>query len=110
MTLSTIGSVALIGAGKMGLALASGWLAAGLPASDLTLVDPNPSEITKAFTRDHGVALAGKAEGAARRVVVMAVKPQVINTVMPEVRPIVGADTLVLSIAQALDADIIERD
>jgi pyrroline-5-carboxylate reductase len=97
-----IGPVALIGAGKMGLALASGWLAAGLPADDLTLVDPNPSETTKAFARDHGVALAGRAEGDARRVVVMAVKPQVIKTVMAEVKPIVGADTLVLSIAAGI--------
>jgi pyrroline-5-carboxylate reductase len=102
VTLSTIGSVVLIGAGKMGLALASGWLAAGLPASDLTLVDPNPSEITKAFARDHGVTLIGQAEGAARRVVVMAVKPQVINAVMAEVRPVVGEDTLVLSIAAGI--------
>jgi pyrroline-5-carboxylate reductase len=97
-----IGPVALIGAGKMGLALASGWLAAGLPADDLTLVDPSPSETTKAFARDHGVALAGRAEGDARRVVVMAVKPQVIKTVMAEVKPIVSADTLVLSIAAGI--------
>jgi pyrroline-5-carboxylate reductase len=102
VTLATIGSVALVGAGKMGLALTRGWLAAGLPAGDLTLVDPNPSETIQAFAREHGVALAARAEGDKRRVVVMAVKPQVIHAVMAEVRPVVGEETLVLSIAAGI--------
>ena len=33
----------LVGAGKMGGAMAQGWLDAGLPPSSLTIVEPNPS-------------------------------------------------------------------
>ncbi len=33
----------LVGAGKMGGAMAQGWLDAGVPASSLTIVEPNPS-------------------------------------------------------------------
>ena len=33
----------LVGAGKMGGAMAQGWLEAGLPASSLTIIEPNPS-------------------------------------------------------------------
>ena len=40
MSLNDIGPVVLVGAGKMGLALAKGWIAGGLPPSQLVLVDP----------------------------------------------------------------------
>ena len=39
MSLSDIGPVVLIGAGKMGLALARGWIAGGLPPDRLVLCD-----------------------------------------------------------------------
>ncbi len=41
-SLRNIGPVMLIGAGKMGVALARGWLDAGLPPNNLLLVDPAP--------------------------------------------------------------------
>ena len=34
----------LIGAGKMGGAMAAGWLDGGLPPSSLTIIEPNPSD------------------------------------------------------------------
>ena len=46
-SLSAIGPVMLVGAGKMGIALATGWLEAALPASNLVLVDPAPGEQAK---------------------------------------------------------------
>ena len=51
-SLANIGPVVLAGAGKMGLALARGWIAGGLPADQLVLIDPNPSEATIAFAAD----------------------------------------------------------
>jgi pyrroline-5-carboxylate reductase len=109
VTLAKIGSVILVGAGKMGLALTRGWLAAGLPAGDLTLVDPNPAEVTQAFAREHGVGLAPRAEGDKGRVVVMAVKPQIIGKVMAEVKPVVGDDTLILSIAAGISIAALQQ-
>jgi pyrroline-5-carboxylate reductase len=102
VTLSTIGSVVLVGAGKMGLALAHGWLTGGLPPDDLTLVDPKPAEATLAFARDHRVKLQPSIVGATPRVLVLAVKPQVMAAVLAEIKPAVRKDTLALSIAAGI--------
>ena len=47
----------LVGAGKMGGAMAQGWLDAGLPASSLTILEPNPSSEIASLAADRGVAL-----------------------------------------------------
>jgi pyrroline-5-carboxylate reductase len=98
-SLSDFGPVVLIGAGKMGLALARGWLAGGLPPDRLVLVDPAPGEATKAFASAGGVRLKDSPAGVLVDVLVLAVKPQIIAEVMLQVRPSVGSHTLVLSIA-----------
>ena len=46
-----IGPVVLVGAGKMGLALARGWIAGGLPPDRLVLVDPFAGEAAKSVRR-----------------------------------------------------------
>lgn len=94
-----MGPVVLVGAGKMGVALARGWIAGGLEPSQLLLIDPQPGEPALAFSREHGVRLLGAPAGGQARVLVLAVKPQVIKDVMAEVAPAVGPETLVLSIA-----------
>lgn len=105
MTLSNVGPVVLVGAGKMGLALARGWVAGGLPASQLVLVDPNASDEAKAFAAETGARLQPRAEGVLTHVLVLAVKPQVIGEVMAELLPVVGRQTLVLSIAAGISLE-----
>lgn len=102
MSLSDIGPVVLIGAGKMGLALARGWIAGGLPPDRLVLCDPMPGEATVAFAAEHNVRLMGKPDGVLVHVLVLAVKPQMIHEVMAQVAPSVGAHTLVVSIAAGI--------
>lgn len=102
MNLSDIGPVALVGAGKMGLALARGWIAGGLPADRLVLCDPNPSDAATAFAAEHGIRLLPSPVGVLTHVLVLAVKPQVIYDVMAEIQPVVGSYTLVLSIAAGI--------
>ena len=51
----------LVGAGKMGGAMAQGWLDAGLPASSLTILEPNPSSEIASLAADRGVALNPRA-------------------------------------------------
>ncbi len=41
------GTVLLAGAGKMGGAMLSGWLAQGLDAKHVAMVEPNPSDETR---------------------------------------------------------------
>ncbi len=102
MILSDIGPVLLVGAGKMGLSLARGWIEGGLPPSALVLVDPTASDDAKSFSAKHGVRLQLSPEGVLTHVLVLAVKPQIISSVMVEVEPVVGPHTLVLSIAAGI--------
>jgi len=86
----------------MGLALARGWIAGGLPADRLVLVDPKPAEAASSFAAEHGIRLLDSPIGVLTHVLVLAVKPQVIYDVMAEIQPIVGSYTLVISIAAGI--------
>ena len=108
-SLATIGPIMLVGAGKMGLALAQGWLDGGLPSSNLILVDPAPSEAAKELAEDHGLQLYGEAAGLQPNVLVLAVKPQIIDPVMESLQPVIGPQTLVVSIAAGIDMARLER-
>jgi len=102
LSLSEIGPVVLIGAGKMGLALAKGWLASGLPAAQLVMVDPMPGEAASAFARETGVRLQADASNVLIAVLVLAVKPQIMAEVLAYLKPAVGRHTLVISIAAGI--------
>ncbi len=102
------GPILLVGGGKMGTALARGWLAAGLPPADLAVVEPDPAR--RAALAELGpVRLAAAAEdlvlGAPPRALVLAVKPQTMPAVLPIWAGRVGAGTLVLSIAAGIRLD-----
>jgi len=102
LSLSEVGPVVLIGAGKMGLALARGWINGGLPPASLVLVDPFAGEATRKFAEEHGVRLLKSAKGVLTHVLVLAVKPQSMHEAMAQVAPSVGMHTLVLSIAAGI--------
>ena len=86
----------LVGGGKMGGAMAAGWLEGGLEASSLIILEPNPSPEVEALGAK-GVAL-NPLNPAAPEALVLAVKPQSLDAVAPQVAPIVGERTLVVSI------------
>lgn len=94
-----IGPVVVVGAGKMGLALARGWVAGGLAGNQVVLVDPMPSEQAIAFAGEHEIRLLASPLGVLTHVMVLAVKPQMMKQVIAEIQPAVGPHTLVLSIA-----------
>ncbi|MDF3811527.1 MULTISPECIES: pyrroline-5-carboxylate reductase [Rhodopseudomonas] len=92
------GTIVLAGAGKMGGALLTGWLAQGLDAGDVVVVDPQPSDEIRALTA-RGVRFnASAADVGAVATLVLAVKPQMFGAAAPALRPYVGAQTLVVSI------------
>jgi pyrroline-5-carboxylate reductase len=82
----------LVGAGKMGSALLNGWLAAGLPPQQVSVVEPNPS----AELASLGVDINPSATPHA--IIVLAVKPQLIDEVLPSLAPFVAGDSVVLSL------------
>lgn len=92
------GSLVLAGAGKMGGAMLSGWLDGGLDAKRVTIIEPYPSDDTRGFVA-RGVQLnpETKSIGVAD-VLVLAVKPQMFRDAGPQLKPLVGASTLVVSI------------
>ena len=92
-------SLVLVGAGKMGGAMLRGWLAGGLPASGVALIDPVPAPDIVALAAQHGLKL-NPAEGelAPPEVMILAVKPQMLDTAAPRLAPIAGPQTLVLSV------------
>jgi pyrroline-5-carboxylate reductase len=89
----------LVGAGKMGGALLSGWLDRGLKPDAVRVIDPSPPADSAAFLAEAGIeAQAVAPSGAVARVLVVAVKPQALGTVLPNLKLMVGEKTVLLSI------------
>ena len=93
-------TVALIGAGNMGLAMLEGWAAQGLARERVAVIDPNPSDRLRALCAAKGYSLsADLAAGAGPRdAVILAVKPQMLEAGAAAAAPFVGADSVVVSI------------
>ena len=89
-------SVFLAGAGRMGGALLRGWLAAGFPPAALAVAEPRPSAQISALLQEKGIA---SKPHSAPDVLVLAVKPQIMNEVLAGIAPYAGPGTAVLSIA-----------
>jgi pyrroline-5-carboxylate reductase len=92
------GTIVLAGAGKMGGAMLSGWLARGLDTDRVAVIEPHPSDEIKALAA-RGVRLnpAPKEFGSVAALVV-ALKPQMFRDAGPQLRPFAGSSTLVVSI------------
>jgi pyrroline-5-carboxylate reductase len=92
------GTVVLAGAGKMGGAMLSGWLAQGLNASNVAVIEPYPSgEINALAARGVRLNPAPKEFGTVAALVI-ALKPQMFREAGPQLRPFAGSSTLVVSI------------
>ena len=102
MSLESIKSLVLVGAGNMGLALARGWIEAGLNPQSLVLVDPSPRDEARAFSQAHGVALHAQMPQTSPAIIVLAVKPQIAHTVMGGIKALVGPKTLVISVVAGI--------
>ena len=90
------GTIALAGAGKMGGAMLTGWLAQGLDAQRVVVFEPAPSaEIAALAAR--GVRLNPKDAGAISTLVI-AVKPQSFREAGAALKSYVAPATLVVSI------------
>jgi pyrroline-5-carboxylate reductase len=89
----------LVGAGKMGGAMASGWLEAGLATTSLTILEPNPSCELAALAAARGVELNPLVAALAPPdVLALAVKPQSLDAAAAPIARLAGARTLVMSI------------
>ena len=96
MSLSQIEArgMVLLGCGKMGSAMLAGWLAGGLPAASVWVLDPYPSDWLLAS----GVHV-NEGRPAAPALVLIAVKPQMMGDALPSMKALGNGDTVFLSVA-----------
>ena len=105
--LKSIGSLLLVGAGKMGGAMLDGWIARGLAPTRIVVIEPQPGKALQALAR-RGLKLNPKGKIAAAAIVI-AVKPQSAPDAVPPLRPYVGKTTLVLSIMAGRTIGFLEK-
>ena len=103
----------LIGAGKMGSAMLSAWLANGLDPAGVTIIDPGLEDARRRDLEHQGVVVAATVSevrapdvaGHAKlpaKILVLAVKPQIMEAGLSEITGIAGPDTVVVSIAAGI--------
>ena len=88
--------VLLIGCGNMGGAMLAGWLAAGIPASRFTVVDPYLADAPA------GVELLRELPELTFDAILLGVKPQLLGDVAPQ---LASAEAMVLSILAGVELD-----
>ena len=105
-----MGPLLMLGAGRMGGALISGWRLAGLLApQDLMIRDPHPGDeaqaaIAQGALHNPDVTAMGRA-----KVVLLAVKPQLWREAAAEVSQALAPDAVIVSIAAGVASDDISH-
>jgi len=90
----------LVGAGKMGGAMLEGWLAAGTDPRHVVVVEPQPSD--EQALKTPGLRVVAEPPDLLADTLVLAVKPQMMATVLPTVAPLRDERTLVVSVAAGI--------
>jgi pyrroline-5-carboxylate reductase len=103
------GAIVLAGAGKMGGAMLTGWLAQGLEAKRVVVIEPSPSPEISALAKK-GVRLNPTAKDAGDiAALVIAVKPQSFREAGAALKPLTAASTLVVSIMAGTPIALLEE-
>jgi pyrroline-5-carboxylate reductase len=103
------GTIVLAGAGKMGGAMLSGWLAQGLDARSLGVIEPHPSDEIRALAAQ-GIRLnPSPREIGAAAALVVALKPQMFREAGAMLKSFAGPATLVVSIMAGTTIASIEQ-
>jgi pyrroline-5-carboxylate reductase len=103
------GTIVLAGAGKMGGAMLTGWLAQGLDVKHVAVIEPAPSAEISALAKD-GVRLNPAAKDIGDiAALVIAVKPQSFREAGAALKPLTAASTLVVSIMAGTPIALLEE-
>ncbi len=101
----------LVGCGKMGNAMLSGWLESGIAAAGIVVVEPMGTPAP--FTQEVDVKFVSNPDelslGFNPEVIVFAVKPQQMDEVAPVYARFCNSDTVFLSIAAGKDIDYFSK-
>jgi pyrroline-5-carboxylate reductase len=100
MSLTLNGTLVLAGAGKMGSAMLEGWLKAGANPKNIVAIDPKPpQDVVELLVRHairHNPTISSITDA---EVIVVAVKPQVTEDVLPNLVGLKSSRPLILSVA-----------
>ena len=102
-------TIGFIGGGNMAASLIGGLINAGVPASEITVADPEETRLTSLkdrfninTTKDNGITLNSDT-------VVLAVKPQLLKSVCQDLQLDTDVNKLFISIAAGVNSDTIDR-
>lgn len=101
--MTDIQSIVIVGCGNMGGAMLHGWLAGGFPADSITVVDPVLGSVPA------GVTLLREPPQGAFDLLLLGIKPQMLDQVAPTIRHLAGAGTTVLSILAGVELTSLAR-
>ncbi len=101
-------SIAILGVGAMGTAIVKGLMEAGWEKLDLRLADTAPARVEELLADGHIAYSDPTIATESAEVVIIAVKPQVIDDLLAEIAPSVTPDHLVVSIAAGITTARIE--
>lgn len=110
MTQEAFGHIVLVGAGNMGSAMLAGWLNNGIPGASITVLDPSPSARILAQIGAAGARHVDEVpEGLVADILFLAIKPQMMDVVLPGLKPLMGDKTTVVSVAAGTTIAAIAR-
>ncbi len=100
MTIELKGTLVLAGCGKMGGAMLEGWLKAGANPKKIIVIDPDPPIEVMDVLVQHRIHLNPDLSRVTdAEVIVVAVKPQVMEDVLPNLVVLKSSKPLILSVA-----------
>ncbi|MEM7067542.1 MAG: pyrroline-5-carboxylate reductase [Pseudomonadota bacterium] len=93
-------TVVLVGAGNMGGALLRGWISGGMNSSNIVVVDPVPPPEMSEYLKSNSIRHETSADGVgAPDVLILAIKPQLMDAVLPTLKSLVSEKTVAVSVA-----------
>src|SRR5215207_7259798 len=101
-------NIVLVGAGKMGAAMLQGWVSRGIDPAKLIVLEPQPAEDIKPLSA-RGVQFNPVKRPAESSAIIIAVKPQIADSVVPPLAPMADGSTIVVSIMAGKTLAFLER-
>lgn len=99
--------ILVIGCGRMGGAIIKGWLNSGIDAHQVTVIDPNAKaleNISGAGSINCYPSIEALANGTIYDIVMLALKPQLIEQFLPAYNSFVNSDSVLISIAAGINS------
>jgi len=99
------GPIWLVGCGNMAGAMLRRWLDCGLDPREVTVIRKSGAPVADGVT----VLTAPPPDGPVPAIVLLGVKPQMIDLVAPDLAPMLGAETLLVSILAGVELEALRR-